>query len=218
MNTIKYVLLDVAGTLINKPELYPTISKSLSKFGYNLDENFIEQQHKLLTELIKFPDNTDQTFYKHFNQELLYALGIEPSEELVNHIYTSCKKLKWHICEDSTEFLNSISLPKGILSNWDLTLEAKLKEFFPDVSFNNIFGSAQMQASKPSQLFFNKALKMIDLDPREILYIGDSIKLDIAPGKKHGLNTILIDRNNIFKNFKGVRVTSFNEVTKNFEL
>ena len=37
--------------------------------------------------------------------------------------------------------------------------------------------------------------------PQEILYIGDSVKLDMEPAIKIGFNVCLIDRDNYFDGF-----------------
>ena len=52
--------------------------------------------------------------------------------------------------------------------------------------------------SKPDPEFYNFVLNSLNCEPDQILYVGDSIKLDIEPAQKLGINTLLIDRQNFY--------------------
>ena len=84
MSTYKYILFDVAGTLLYKPSFYNTVTQILRENGSVVDTLELKKVHKLLSEVIHFPDRTDKKFYEHFNAELLYALGIIPTVKLLD--------------------------------------------------------------------------------------------------------------------------------------
>lgn len=193
---IKYIIFDVSGTLLGKPTLYNSIKKVIFDFGYDVSLGEIKQKHKLLSEVIHFPDNTDSSFYQKFNSELLYLLGIVPTEEIVDSIFKSCTYLPWEKYEDTT-VLNELKLPLGIVSNFNTTLKEKLQHFFGDI-FQDVFVSEELGIAKPNIEFYQKALEQIPFLVNEILYVGDSIKLDLEPAKKVGLNTLIIDRDNFY--------------------
>ena len=193
---IKYIIFDVSGTLLGKPTLYNSIKKVIFDFGYDISLGEIKQKHKLLSEVIHFPDNTDSSFYQKFNSELLYLLGIVPTEEIVDSIFKSCTYLPWEKYEDTT-VLNELKLPLGIVSNFNTTLKEKLQYFFGDI-FQDVFVSEELGIAKPNIEFYQKALEQIPFLANEILYVGDSIKLDLEPAKKVGLNTLIIDRDNFY--------------------
>lgn len=193
---IKYIIFDVSGTLLGKPTLYNSIKKVIFDFGYDISLGEIKQKHKLLSEVIHFPDNTDSSFYQKFNSELLYLLGIVPTEEIVDSIFKSCTYLPWEKYEDTT-VLNELKLPLGIVSNFNTTLKEKLQHFFGDI-FQDVFVSEELGIAKPNIEFYQKALEQIPFLVNEILYVGDSIKLDLEPAKKVGLNTLIIDRDNFY--------------------
>jgi FMN phosphatase YigB (HAD superfamily) len=50
------------------------------------------------------------------------------------------------------------------------------------------------------------------MKPEEILYVGDSIKLDMEPASATGMNAVLIDRLNAFPGYRGIRINSFAEL------
>ncbi len=192
---IKYILFDVAGTLLYKPKVFTTIKEVLEDFDIKIPLNHIIKTHKTVSEIIFFPDKTDATFYKNFNAEFLRSLGIIPHNDLLERIFEKCTYLPWEKYED-TEVLEELPLPLGILSNFNTTLKDKIKSRF-SINFANIFVSEEFGCAKPDAEFFKKALsELSDFKPEEILYIGDSIKLDIEPAERIGLNTLLIDRHN----------------------
>lgn len=193
---MKYVLFDVAGTLLYKPSFYVKMGEVLEQFGYETDQKILRLHHKTLSESIFFPDRTNADFYKMFNRELLYALGIVPTGEMLDAVFNACSYLPWEKFGD-TDFLNEIEVPIGIISNFNSTLKEKLKSFF-DVEFTDIFVSEELGVAKPSLDFYGKALGKIGIDPSEIVYVGDSVKLDLEPALALGMNAFLIDRENNF--------------------
>lgn len=197
MKEVKYILFDAANTLIHKPILWGKIMNVLTAYGYIVDEKVLKLHHKLLSEIIKFPDVTSEVFYKEFNKELLNSLGIIETDEILKDIFEACKYQPWEVFHD-TIVLNSLSCKIGVLSNFNSGLRNLLTEKLPDIKFSNIFISEEEKVSKPNALFFKKALDVIGYKPSEVLYVGDSLKLDIIPAKSLGMQVKLIDRENLF--------------------
>lgn len=212
---MKYLLLDVAGTLLHKPDLFAKIKETLSLYGYSVSFDALKYNHKLLSEAIKFPDRTDAGFYADFNSELLYSLGIIPTKELLDAIFESCSYLPWEKFED-TKVLNEIDIPMGIISNFNSSLKEKLNQYFGPV-FSDIFVSEEVGIAKPSTAFYKKALDKINRDPKDILYIGDSFKLDLKPALELGMNAYIIDRDNFYPNNPNT-IQSLSELKKWIQL
>jgi len=197
---IKYIFFDVAGTLLGKPSLFSNIQKTLADFGHEVAIENIKAKHKLLSEVIHFPDRTDADFYRKFNSELLYLLGIVPTEELLNAIFKNCTYLPWEAFED-TKILSELNVPLGVISNFNTTLKDKLDQFFGPV-FQDVFVSEELGVAKPKIEFYQKALGKIPFQANEVLYIGDSIKLDLEPATNLGFKVLIIDRDNFYPNLK----------------
>lgn len=197
---IKYIFFDVAGTLLGKPSLFSNIQKTLADFGHEVAIENIKAKHKLLSEVIHFPDRTDVDFYRKFNSELLYLLGIVPTEELLNAIFKNCTYLPWEAFED-TKILSELNVPLGVISNFNTTLKDKLDQFFGPV-FQDVFVSEELGVAKPKIEFYQKALEKIPFQANEVLYIGDSIKLDLEPATNLGFKVLIIDRDNFYSNLK----------------
>ena len=195
---MKYLLLDVAGTLLHKPTLFNKIHGVLTSRGHIVALNKIKYNHKLLSETIKFPDRTDKEFYINFNAELLYSLGIIPTVTLLDEIFNTCSYLPWEKFDD-TEALQGINIPIGILSNFNSSLKEQLTRIFGEV-FSDIFVSEELGIGKPAVEFYQRAIDKIGVDASDILYIGDSFKLDMEPAIQLGIRSYIIDRDNFYPN------------------
>lgn len=211
---MKYLLLDVAGTILYKPSLFEKISQVLNGYGYFVPVEKLKYNHKLLSEAIKFPDRTDADFYNNFNSELLYSLGILPTKELLEDIFKSCSYLPWGKFEDTT-ILQEIKIPMGIISNFNYSLKEKLSQYFGPI-FLDVFVSEEMGVAKPSIEFYRKALEKININPKDILYIGDSFKLDLKPALELGINAYIIDRDNFYDDSL-FTIQSLSEIKKMIE-
>lgn len=209
---VKYIFFDVSGTLLGKPVLFDKINEVLIRFGYVVSIDELKYKHKLLSEIIHFPDRTDESFYSHFNSELLRLLGIVPTEELLKAIFSNCTYLPWEKFED-TEVLSEIDVPMGIISNFNSTLKDKLNQFFGP-AFKDVLVSEELGVAKPKIAFYERALERLNFTPDEVLYIGDSIKLDIEPAMSLGIKSLLIDRDN-FYNSSEYKINSLVEI-KNY--
>ena len=193
---IKYILFDVAGTLLHKPSFYSTLFNILVQNGYKGSLGELKRNHKIVSEIIRFPDRTSKAFYNDFNVDLLFSIGMIPNEKILEEIFVNCSYLPWEKFEDTT-VLADITLPMGIISNFNSSLKEKLDGFFGPV-FKNVFVSEELGIAKPDVAFYMRAIDGINCSPENILYIGDSLKLDIQPALTLGIKPLLIDRENLF--------------------
>jgi FMN phosphatase YigB (HAD superfamily) len=208
---MKFIYFDVANTLLGKPDIFVFFKKILKKHNIEIPLKDIIQNHKICSELIKFPDKTNNEFYHHFNSEVLLSLGIIPTKQILDEIFKSCSYLLWIPFED-TSFLSKTPIKKGILSNWDKSLENKLQEHF-NCSFDIILGSEKEGICKPNKAFFKRAIEEAQqFNPTEIFFIGDSLKLDIEPALELGIRAILIDRDNIYPYYNGEKISNLHEL------
>ena len=207
----KAIFFDAANTLLHKPELYPAINRVLLNHGITLPHEKLLATHRLLSEVVIFPDLTSRGFYRDFNSHLLRSFGVVPTEELVEALFSACTYLPWIPFTD-TDQLASINLPIGVLSNWDASLQKKLA-LIANTRFDWILGSAEQCVRKPNPDFFNKILHATGLEAGEIIYIGDSMRLDIEPALRLGMNAILLDRDDLYPSSNVTRIKCLGEIT-----
>lgn len=206
---IQYILFDAANTLIHKPLLWERFQGVLKRSGYLIPDEVLKKNHKLLSEAIHFPDRTSGDFYRKFNAEVLYSVGIIPTMKILDEIFEACTYLDWIKFED-TEVLSGFHVPVGILSNFNSSLEKKVSDLFGPV-FSHVITSEVQGVGKPDERFYQHALDRIGLAANHILYVGDSIKLDMEPAQNLGFRTFLIDRDNIFPFFSR-RIESLKQI------
>jgi FMN phosphatase YigB (HAD superfamily) len=194
------LLLDAANTVIYKPDLIPSFLSVLRKNGFDADEMLLRKNHKLLSEIIHFPDVTSKEFYRTFNEEVLLSMGIVSSAQLLDDIFASCSYLPWRPFQD-TSILKDLPIKKAILSNFNTSINIKINNIFGEHMFDTIIGSEKEGVGKPNLGFYKRALEVLNTEPEKILYVGDSLKLDVIPAQSVGIETYLIDRDRNFMHF-----------------
>ena len=99
------------------------------------------------------------------------------------------------IFEDAANFLELCDMPYYIVSNID-TDDIIAAIHYHGLTPNKIFTSEDAKSYKPRAELFEMALKETNLNPQEIVHIGDSLSSDIKGAANLGINTIWINRNN----------------------
>lgn len=210
---MKVLLFDAANTLIYKPSLWVRIQEVLTKHQYTIDDKELKLKHKLISEIINFPDRTSKEFYADFNSELLLSLGIIPTDELQEDLFNNCTYQPWQAFEDC-KFLSELNITKAIVSNFNSSLFDLIGDLIGKDVFDEIIISENEKKRKPSLAFYQIAIEKLGVNPEDILYIGDSLKLDIIPAKNLGINTLLIDRDSVYQ-YPLEKISSFEEL-KNY--
>jgi FMN phosphatase YigB (HAD superfamily) len=206
---VEHVLFDAANTLIHKPAIWPIWHEVLHSHGVVVEELELRRIHKLTSETVRFPDRTDGAFYTSFNANVLYNLGVLPTECLLNDLFLGMHKLDWKAFEDASA-IPGIKVPVSVASNFDTTLTSKLEKHF-DFRFHKVVVSEDVGYRKPSEAFYQKVVETLDAEPSKVLYIGDSLELDIHPAEKIGMRAFLIDREGFYSSFEN-RIGSMHEI------
>ncbi|WP_140937951.1 HAD family hydrolase [Sphingobacterium lumbrici] len=207
---MKILLFDAANTLIHKPTLWDRIREVLTNYGYDVDMRELKERHKLLSEVINFPDRTSESFYRDFNAEFLLSLGILSTKELLEEMFNKCTYQPWQAFDDC-QYLLELDIPKAILSNFNSSLFDLIGELIGQEVFDEIIISENEKVRKPSLEFYQIAIDRLGVDPSDILYIGDSLKLDFIPAKTMGMKTLLIDREGIYR-YPAHKISNFREL------
>ena len=208
---VKFIFFDVAQTLLWKPTVYSEIEAFCKKSGVNISNDEIIKRHRILSEVTHFPDKTSREFYIDFNYKLLLALGFAATKDLAEELFNNCSYKPWSSFEDCLA-IKDLNVPVGILSNWDKSLADKLSDFFPQIQFAEMVISSVVGHQKPSQEIFDYAIKVSGVEPSEIIFVGDSIRLDYVPARAAGIMSILLDRDKVFEGFNGERIESIQQL------
>jgi len=212
-DTLKAVIFDLGETLITYTMDYAELEKRISgevhklcsKMGYSFSENFY---HELKTEMWKdwkeqFGVSETEFDLSEFLNHLLNKIGIKArdSKELIPLITKTIYKydLKYVVLKPSVKEtlrkLQNKSLLMGIISNssysYDHILNI-LKRLEIINYFNAVLVSSEEKVCKPSPKIFNKALKLLDVSPKEAVFVGNNPQVDLEGAKRAGIRSILI--------------------------
>ena len=148
---------------------------------------------RVIEEMIKSGTFYDsKTLEKTALQKIIAQFNsVEDVDELYNEVMSSLRRPILY--SDTQTFLDNLPLPFLIIENCDTDiLEDAL--YYSMIESENHITSSDVQAYKPSLTLFKEAIKKLELKPNEILHVGSSLKYDIAPAKKLGLNTCWLNR------------------------
>ena len=78
-----------------------------------------------------------------------------------------------------------------------------------------VLSSQEIGSAKPDPLIFIAALKKLNVQAREAIYIGDQYETDVLGARGAGINPILIDRFDLYLQISDCpRIRSLSEVLK----
>jgi len=82
----------------------------------------------------------------------------------------------------------------AVISNFDGRLRMILEQLGISKFFRHVFISSELGADKPDSEIFRRALKFIDLEPDEVLHVGDDPERDWKSARVAELSIFQLDR------------------------
>lgn len=132
-------------------------------------------------------------------EQTLEQLGLDGSlYEEIGNCYMQCYRDHWQWIRGAQEAYQQVMdhYPVGILTNgFAETQRKKFKKFDFYDSAEHVVISEDVGALKPDPKVFKHATELADVDPDDILYVGDSFTSDIEGGSNFGWNTAWFTRN-----------------------
>jgi len=205
---IKAVIFDFIGTLTNvknytlersKRKMY----KAIGEAGFNVDfETFLKaynQAHEKYRVLRyqKLVEVTNAVWIS----EALNSLGFKTSSEdtrvkmAVNAFFEDyLESLKVRRCAKKLLAKTAAEYRLGLVSNFTYApvIYAALRKLDLNRFFNAVVVSEAVGWRKPHKKIFEKALKKLDVEASETVYVGDSPTEDIKGAKSLGMQTVFV--------------------------
>lgn len=190
---IKRIIFDIDGTIIPWDDESDkiTFGKTFETFGIKYNKELISKCSKAIMEY----ENNNNTYkrenmIKEINLQTRLKLKVDFLEEWFSNIlkYATPAKLK----NSTIETLEYLSKKYELvsLSNWfEEPQKNRMKKVGIDVYFKQMYFS-EFFKNKPSEEGFK--LAMGNTKPYECLMVGDSLKIDIEPAIKCGMDAIRI--------------------------
>ena len=204
MKPVEAVLLDAGGVLM-LPSHEPIVS-ALAQLDIAIDPSRLDAAHyagmRGLDEAP--PDVFDWRDYLH---AYVRTLGVsaahrEAAVALLRPRFDDSATLWRRAIPGVREALSALlaaGVRLGVVSNAEGTCEARLAELAicqvgagPGAPVEIVIDSHVVGVEKPDPAIFGFALRAMDLDPARCLYVGDSVRFDVAGARAAGLRPVLV--------------------------
>jgi len=225
----KAVFFDMGGTLsTQEPARENVVQDYLRSKGYNFDLRRIRTAY-LAADLtfydwaakIPLAERTEAAYHsllQHYHREFLHHLPLSGDgwqEEMIALFQANVKRRHNVLYPDVRPALAALrghGLRLGIVSNWDLSLEAHVQELGLEPYLDTVVGSLAVGSEKPQARIFQIALAQVGVTPAEALHVGDVYTADVLGARAAGLVPVLIDRYDLQPQADCRRVRSLTEL------
>lgn len=223
---IKAILFDLDDTLVNsKKAEYNAIcefKKLYSVFGEVKDNDIAQIWNNITMKNYEKYHKGEISFEELRTKrmkELFTNYSINISKEDAKNKFKDYQKnyeKNWILFDDAEEALKTLKSKYKlvILSNGDGKQQRKKIEYTGlNKYFTNIVISSEVGYSKPEKEIFDIACRMVNLEPKNCVMIGDKYKVDIEGAINAGMHGIWVNRKNEHSNYE-YQIEELNEITK----
>jgi REG-2-like HAD superfamily hydrolase len=211
MSTIRAILYDAGRTLIQPrmeaPDIWDFLGdqlgmklareRALPDIGHHFYSRFGEDGMGAYDS-----DEKTRNFWDSYYIQAMRDAGIDLPEETLR---TAADALydwyqepeQWLPYPETFETLDkadNLGLKQGIISDWGTDLVPILHAHEVTKHLDFVVASAAVGAAKPHPDIFRYALVRAQLQPHEVMYVGDSYISDVLGARTAGISAVLIDR------------------------
>jgi putative hydrolase of the HAD superfamily len=209
---VKAVLFDLGGTLVNTASPPEIIGRILEKYGVKRAISEIALAHVTAERSMKLEDYglNYYEFWIKWNKIILDRLGVHEnadflSKVLVDEWWNNADVEPYPDAANTLIGLKSVGVKIGIITNAFMkdVEEILARAELPRV-FDILVGIDSVGKPKPHPEIFLHAIRTLKIQPKEALFIGDSLEKDYFGALNAGLIAILLDRKREFNNKHGL--------------
>ena len=197
MNNIKGIIFDYGGTLDTNGAHWfhvfrQAYAKHLPQVGEEqLREAYVHGERYLATHRVIEPTDDFLTMLRKKVAIQASQLGIE-NNATIDKLAEDCDALVRTNMQATRQVLDTLSAryPLVLVSNFYGNIHAVLSTYGLDGYFKRVVESAVVGVRKPDPRIFALGVEALDLQPHEVLVVGDSYGKDMAPAHGIGCQTI----------------------------
>ena|SRR5438105_9393734 len=212
---IRTVTFDAANTLIQlTAPASQTYAEVAHRFGSVLDPVRLNQAFvRAWKEVPRLPDQTGpraedgRSWWRALVATTLSIAGyrVEPFPDYFDAVYEEFTKPGiWRLTLGVTEVLGALThagIRLGVVSNFDRRLYSILSTLDILSRFEHIIISSEVGADKPSPRIFEEVLRRFELDPKEVLHVGDEEEIDGIGARSAGMWAFVLGKDGDWKEF-----------------
>lgn len=228
---IKAVFFDWFNTLARyEPPRIEVHGRALGEFGFevptsklwsailNADKYFFDENAISPIEK-RSPEEKAKVYTRYFSLAYKEA-GLEINAELLFKIMSRVEELfkgtTFVLFDDVLSVIKALKdkrLILGLLTNLTKEMAPICRRLGLEPYLDLVVTSGEVGADKPEPQIFLAALERAGVYPSEALHIGDQYKIDVVGARGVGINPILIDRYELYKDVSDCpRIVSLNEL------
>ena len=234
---IKGVLFDFGGTLLsyNREEIFRSL---LEEKGITVTKESVARAYEVVEPewYKRFPGLGSQPVTDEILAQLdlmvLESLGINADNQDLAHFITKNwwrreeqlpQSLVRRAYPDTLPCLERVrerGLKMGVVSN--IESEQRLRKELGLIELSGFFpvlvASGSVGYAKPAKQIFDIAASLVQLEPEEILFVGDDLERDYQGALRAGMNPALVDRVERYRDLTDIRRLSSLEQVPNLLL
>ena len=202
MPTLRAVLLDALGTLVELQPPAPRLQRQLHDFGFDVSED--QAAAGFMAEIAYYLDHhldgSDPERLERLRDrcadEMRRALGIEELDHARARraMLGALEFTPYPDVEPALRELRERGLTVVVASNWDCSLPEWLRPAGILELVDGVVTSAEVGAAKPSPRVVERALGIAGVEPGEALHVGDKVDNDIEGAAAAGIRGVLLQR------------------------
>jgi putative hydrolase of the HAD superfamily len=226
---IRAVLFDLGNTLVRTwiPEV--TYRKVLGSMGINrsieeikealsrTEKEFKESNCRSMYGKVKYVE-----YWEKWDSQILRNLGVAEDESLAREVmgrwYDHADCVAYSDAKETLTRLKKRNLKLGLISTgYEEDINAIFQKGGLEKGlFDVVVGANTIEKEKPDPEVFKHALKMLQVKPKEALFVGDKIDEDYEGAERVGIHALLIQREQtgIGTHFDLRIITSLEEILK----
>jgi putative hydrolase of the HAD superfamily len=209
MGMIKAIFFDAAGTLFHLPlgvgYHYALVGEDigLKLDAAQLDRAFVKAWNSMPKRApVDGPRENDDKDWWHDLVDLVLGQVVPSLSELDRDNFFEiaydhfAEAGVWELYPEVVDVLEKLQpeFQLAVISNFDGRLRMILEQLGISRFFRHVFVSSELGADKPDSLIFRRALKFIDLEPDQVLHVGDDPERDWKSATAAGLSIFRLDR------------------------
>jgi REG-2-like HAD superfamily hydrolase len=224
---VRAVLFDAGETLVHPAPSFPELfTEVLAAAGHDREpQQVIDASRSVFhrfseaardNELWTTSPERSERFWLSVYARMLDELGLDGDTGLRDTLYaTFTDPANYALFDDveaTIEALGSAALTLGIVSNFEAWLEDLLQSLGVRDAFRVRVISGIEGVEKPDPAIFRRALERLDVDPADVLYVGDNPEFDVVPAAAVGMTPVLIDRRGRFPDETCIRIADLRQL------
>ena len=225
---IKVISFDFYGTLVTWMPSGEQIQLQAAKAeGLQLDttnigaayaaaDRYLELENSIMPIPMRSSSKKKQVFVE-YERILLVSLNAKvtsrKAQEIWERVEATPKKLtSYQGARSVLESLIAKNLKIGIISNIGHGLPELMESSGLDNLASFLVSSGEVGFSKPHPAIFEAAIRISEVDPSEIIHVGDSIEGDVHGAIASGIHAVLIDRSKLIPKLKSEKYNVINSL------